>query len=949
MSARKGLLFLLGVFLFTSIFFQNCSNRSFDVAENEKGGNAIQFPVVVVDDDKRLPASTNQGTNIPDPDTPIPVLPITNSGSDDQGSIESSAGSTSNDSSIKPHHYGGEDTFNETKIRSAGYNIVTGFDGKRVYIEGKGNVELVVDKTGVRDSFWGIQYAMEQSYKENKPLYFPSGTYLVSDTLRAYNYTLTGGNQKDSGRPECNNVNIANPPESAFVLVGNSINRPTLKLTANNSKFGVGSFSKARPIIAFRHYRANSAAATKRPNIADLLNRDPMDDLKPDFCTMEPDHFKDEFRNFHLDVNKNPGGIGINFPAAQETGIENVSVNARGGFAGFAGLPSVGFGALNISVDGGQYGIITVSEIDGRKIGGGDPTIVGLRLKDQTVSHFFHGDMSPITVIGFQIESNLPTIIKTGARDSSGNVLGWAMGGGTYSLIDGEIVTKNSNSYLLDVSTNKNVFLRNVYFKGSQKIIRDGEAINKTSLSAKTLIQSLQYAAKKGLDSNFFKGGWTSQKSQNTGVATYQEFARRFDSRNFIDGVLSKGENNALPIYSVTSYNEAPSDLLSRHLPKIIHSIDNGDFVSVTDEGAKKSGLIDSKISNAKSIGENILTAQNASYVASSAIEAAIKRAKQEGHNRVFLPRGLYFIDRPIQLDHDTQLFGISRVHSMIVPSFTWGWNKDHSKNEKSPALIVSKDSAQSTAYVGHMTLLNPDYVHLKNNNYYKQNGGAGREFSYIKWMAGINSHIFAVKFRSDYPYYAKDSTRENKYKTVIDLSKNAGGRHYFLSYHNGWGMNHKDARFIRINSTNQALWLYGVNGEMTKNAPYANAVIEINNAKNIYLFSLKREGSSPTALVTSSENVSFVSSSAMREGMSCYVSNNGNCLYQAWLIFKDSNNVEASNIIPQGFSNKIRQNSKMIIEDYNGQVSSEIDHPHSIGVFSRGTFDHSKMYIKNK
>src|SRR6202000_3322486 len=89
----------------------------------------------------------------------------------------------------------------------------------------------------------------------------------------------------------------------------------------------------------------------------------------------------------------NAGAVGIQFAAAQYSYLENVSIDATGGYAAVQAIPSTEV-VVNISVTGGQYGIIPA-------IGFG--SLVGITLKNQTVAGLQIDGFAATAVTGFDI------------------------------------------------------------------------------------------------------------------------------------------------------------------------------------------------------------------------------------------------------------------------------------------------------------------------------------------------------------------------------------------------------------------------------------------------------------------------------------------------------------------------------------------------------------------
>jgi hypothetical protein len=116
-----------------------------------------------------------------------------------------------------------------------GYLVVTYYDN--------------VKNDGTGDSTAGIQAAIEDAYDNKLAVFFPDGTYQVSDTLKAYNVSPW---QRDRCKPK-------NPNHSSHhMLIGSALSkhRPVIRLAPSASKFN--NAGKPRPVIAFHKLDAST-------------------------------------------------------------------------------------------------------------------------------------------------------------------------------------------------------------------------------------------------------------------------------------------------------------------------------------------------------------------------------------------------------------------------------------------------------------------------------------------------------------------------------------------------------------------------------------------------------------------------------------------------------------------------------------------------------------------
>ncbi|MFV2070716.1 MAG: hypothetical protein ACC645_27415, partial [Pirellulales bacterium] len=240
-----------------------------------------------------------------------------------------------------------------------GYLVVTYYPG--------------VSNDGTGDSLAGHQEAVNDAFGNGLVALFPSGTYIISDTLRCRAFHPASGTNTDGS------IKLGDNPfrTNAFILQGSGLGpRPVIKL-ATTTVSDFGNTSVPRPLMLYRLYRS-----TEYPNQPQVDPPAATPLGAPSGYKVDSSSFFDsELRNLDLDCNGHPGAIGVAFPAAQGSLIANVRVEATNAFAGFYGLPGRNWGAVNIEVNGGLYGIRTGSATGSPTAGS---TILGARLVGQT-------------------------------------------------------------------------------------------------------------------------------------------------------------------------------------------------------------------------------------------------------------------------------------------------------------------------------------------------------------------------------------------------------------------------------------------------------------------------------------------------------------------------------------------------------------------------------------
>ncbi len=194
----------------------------------------------------------------------------------------------------------------------------------------------------------------------------------------------------------------------------------------------------------------------------------------------------------------------------------------------------------------------------------------------------------------------------------------------------------------------------------------------------------------------------------------------------------------------------------------------------------------------------------------------------------VFLPKGEYAISRPLRLGPRTRLFGVTNLLSVIVPlvegSFVYA-------DDPHP-LIETVDDAEATTQLAFVEMRIP----LTNPSCYA-----------LRWRAGRNSvvrniHPTATFWHPDAP---------PAMHPMVRIEGGGGGRWYdFLVVH-WWGQS-PEYRHLLVEGTREPLRFYMSNPEHGRGL----AQIELRDAQNVDIYSLKAECSFVTLWVRRSRNV---------------------------------------------------------------------------------------------
>jgi hypothetical protein len=274
------------------------------------------------------------------------------------------------------------------------------------------------DNTGTNISTLQIRKAMKDAQSYKLACYFPSGTYLVDDTVNCIMpITKNNAGQNITDR------------RSPVYIVGDENPRPVIKLAPGAA--GYGSASSPKPVFWLKASVPGSAG--EQSNIA----------------------FNLVIRNMIFDLGENPGAVGVRFAAAQGSTIEDVKVIATGAFAGFYNSPGQGGGCYNIEVVGGNHAFYYDNSGESKFL-----MIAGMIATNQVNEIFRIGSVgTPMLVTGFHFTK------------SSGSITsGWPFRGGL-TLTDGIIeYTSTGTPPNIFPTVSNNLYLNNVYIRNAGRI-----------------------------------------------------------------------------------------------------------------------------------------------------------------------------------------------------------------------------------------------------------------------------------------------------------------------------------------------------------------------------------------------------------------------------------------------------------------------------------------------
>ena len=682
------------------------------------------------------------------------------------------------------------------------------------------NVLLIgADNTGTIDCTNEIRKAVAFAQEYKLACYFPSGTYLVSDSISGVLRVTWNGTKWVSDR------------RKPVYLIGATNPRPVIKLADNAT--GYDNTSAPKPIFWLWAQNRDGARAG---------SPDPLTEQSNISMNMV-------IRNFIFDLNEKPGAVALRFAGAQGSTIEDVKVIANKAFAGFYNCLGQGGGQYNIEVEGGKYAWY-IDELGEAKF----PVFAGITCRNQETAIFRLGLVNhPMVITGFHF-----------VKQSGLLFTGWPLNGGI-SLIDGIIDYQDSETVTNAFGTpsNKaNLYMRNVYMNNCRNIILNN------NLSA---IDPANYNLIKDFTYTGLNGG------------------------KLIDGVSSLGVSTTLE--SETATPPDPLSFTTKHTwnPLTFISVEmegQPDYINVMDVDKMKCPQGTAK--------------GNGSTVDSESLQWAI-----DNYDKVFMPKGIYMINKPLVLRKNTQLMGAGKTYTVIQPTNTWTTGA-----EKTMITTVEDKDATTTL----------SFILLETNLAYT------KDLTRVTWKAGKNS-IYRDMMIGGYGVTTASST-EHYMLHIKGLT--AGGKFYAFATENNTLAeltHHTNYRHVLVDGTIDPIYFYGLNVERI----YSGVQTEIRNSSNVEIFYLKSEattGQSSTPLfINNSNNIALYGLTGKIDLTSGY----------EWVRLKDSDNILATCM--KDFNGASGKAWNAIEEIYNAQTFT-IHSQYQVSKFTRNKFVPTSLFV---
>ncbi len=286
------------------------------------------------------------------------------------------------------------------------------------------------DPTGTNDSTQAIQNAVNYARDHQMVCWFPSGTYLVSDTIEC----IQNAYRRSTGT-------LAGARLFPCSLMGESVpSKPRPKIVLAPNAPGFSSSLSPKYVI---HIWCRSLPHTKRPP------------TKP-----QPNiSINQMFVNIDIEIGKgNAGAIGIRHRAAQGSSIQNVHIDASYGFKGLEGGAGSGGSHHNIFVRGGSIGL-DLKQTQPM------PTISGITCVSQSRNAIVYEGRQTLTAVGLRIlmsSTEKRVAIAGPAKTMNAH-------NGQICLIDSQFVFNGEPGTVVDSASS--VYMHNVYVMNSASVV----------------------------------------------------------------------------------------------------------------------------------------------------------------------------------------------------------------------------------------------------------------------------------------------------------------------------------------------------------------------------------------------------------------------------------------------------------------------------------------------
>jgi hypothetical protein len=629
------------------------------------------------------------------------------------------------------------------------------------------------DKTGTVDATQAIQEAVDAASLYNLVIYFPLGTYKITDTIQCIQplYWRSNGN-------------VAGGMRGACYFMGDQTTdgqRPQIVLPPNTPGFT----DRQNPKTLIKIWARGSKNGKRTEN---------SNSSQPSI------NMNNYFVGIDIAVGAgNFGTYALSHAAAQGSVIEDVRISIGDGSRGISGAPGSGGSTTNVHIDGGEIGLALLpdkSESNGNASRG--PSVTGLTLTNQRKFAITFGFIDAFTMNGVKIsmapKATGPAIeVPYGTARPNSNI----------SLINSTVEFSEFSHANSAISSRAAVYIKNSYFKNTPIIFRTDN--NNPGLNTTVLEGEHQPDQWFGL--NEFAYGRPIMGTAEDG-RTYTQTQNIFINGSVLDSYLK--------IKDIPSLGPGPY-IQSRHLwTKYFSKFNDPKAVNVKAQPyfAKGDGIADD----------------------TAALQLAIDQ-----NEIIFLPKGYYKISRTLELKSETKIIGLGAISSIIGDPNADAFQKSAQANP----LMRTIDSATANNQLSFFEL----FVSSR----------AAKMFA-LNWRAGGKSIIRDLSFtrQSDVGFGKQgDLGRQPLNGPLLLINGNGGGKIY--NFHaNLASQIVPQYRHILIDGISGPLSFYHLNIEGGK----GEAMTEIRNSKNIFIYQVKIEGSYVPIWIKDSENIKIYSNS---------------------------------------------------------------------------------------
>jgi hypothetical protein len=328
-------------------------------------------------------------------------------------------------------------------------------------------------------------------------------------------------------------------------------------------------------------------------------------------------HYMSHYRGIDINMGNNPAVNALSMEGAQYCSIEDVNIYGKSFNSGISSLPGSGGFTVNVSVDGGNYGIYQSAYRP-------NPTITGLTLTNQAISGIrLLNTRGPLVVTGFKIVSPAMPLSSYNAIYTS--CVGSAPSNvqASLCLTDGSIEMLGSSSNPAIYNFDQSVTINNVFVKAAT-IISSGS-------SAKILNGNVSVWNK--IPNYVF----TTSSDNSTVYADFVKLNNQTANFEKYDALVTVSEPNA--------------DLISKHVWKNMPSWEDTDLVDITTYGATP---------------ENVNANDDDLDNIQAAIDDVTNSTSINFGKTVFIPRGHFHISGPLNFKSGLKIIGACKTISAI-------------------------------------------------------------------------------------------------------------------------------------------------------------------------------------------------------------------------------------------------------------------------------------------